>query len=225
MGKKRYAIIVAGGSGSRMGGNIAKQFIELGGKPVIVHTIERFLALDNLPEIILVLPEKSKQVWKDYCFENRFTFRHTLVSGGITRFHSVKNALKYVQKGGIVAVHDGVRPFVDTNFLKELYELADKKRAVIPVVNPSDSMRIKQEEGASIITSRDKYVMVQTPQLFHTEVLISAYEQAYSPTFTDDASVVEGLGIKIVLTEGRSTNIKITNPQDLLLAQALINLF
>lgn len=225
MGKKRYAIIVAGGSGSRMGGKIAKQFLELGGKPIIVHTIEKFLAMDSPPEIILVLPESSKQQWKDYCFENRFMFRHILVSGGITRFHSVKNALKYVQKGGIVAVHDGVRPFVDIEFLKNMYDIANKEGAVIPVVSPSDSMRIKGDGGATTITNRDNYVMVQTPQVFHSDILIKAYEQAYSPIFTDDASVVEGAGVKITLAQGKETNIKLTKPDDMLLAKALLNLF
>ena len=225
MGNKIYAIIVAGGTGTRMGGQVAKQFLELGGKPVIVHTIERFLELSTPPEIILVLPDHSRQQWKEYCFEKNFTFCHTLVSGGITRFHSVKNALKYVRKGGVVAVHDGVRPFVDVSFLEELYSIANKEKAVIPVITSSDSMRIKEMNGRSTITDRDNYVMVQTPQVFHTDILIKAYEQAYSPSFTDDASVVESLGIEIYLAKGKATNIKLTTPEDLVLANALLSVF
>ena len=225
MEKKIYAIIVAGGTGSRMGGSIAKQFMELAGKPILVHTIERFLELSIVPEIILVLPIQSKQEWKDYCFENRFTFRHTLVSGGITRFHSVKNAMQHIERGGIVAVHDGVRPFLDSSFIEELYSIAAIEGAVVPVVAPSDSMRIKDANGDSHITDRDNYVMVQTPQVFRTDILLEAYEQAYSPIFTDDASVVESMGVKIYLAQGKSTNIKITKPEDLLLAKALLNVF
>ncbi len=225
MEKKLYAIIVAGGTGSRMGGDIAKQFIEIKGKPIIVRTIERFLELSNRPEIILVLPDDYKQQWKDYCFENRFTFRHTLVSGGITRFHSVKSAVKHLKKDGIVAVHDGVRPFVEIDFLEGLYSIANKEGAVIPVIEPCDSMRIKEEDGDSRIINRENYVMVQTPQVFHTDILIEAYKQAYSPIFTDDASVVESMGVKIYLTQGRATNIKLTKPQDLVLAKALLSVF
>ncbi len=225
MEKIFYAIIVAGGTGSRMGGHVAKQFLELGGKPIIVHTIERFLELPKPPEIILVLPTDYKQQWKDYCFENRFTFPHTLVSGGITRFHSVKNAMKHIKKNGIVAVHDGVRPFIDAKFLEELYNIACKEGAVVPVVAPCDSMRIKDSDGCSHITDRDKYLMVQTPQVFDTDILIDAYKQAYSPSFTDDASVVESMGIKIYLTQGKATNIKLTKPDDLLLANALLSVF
>ncbi len=225
MEKKLYAIIVAGGQGSRMGGNVAKQFLEIGGKPIIVHTIEKFLKLNTPPQIVLVLPEKSKQEWKDYCFEKRFTFPHTLVSGGITRFHSVKNALKHIKKGGLVAIHDGVRPFIDVSFLEELYSIANKEGAVIPVIAPTDSMRIIESNGGSHITNRDNYVMVQTPQVFHTDILLKAYEQAYSPSFTDDASVVENMGMKIHLAQGKATNIKLTNPDDLLLANALLSVF
>lgn len=225
MEKKLYAIVVAGGTGSRMGGNIAKQFLEIGGKPVIVHTIEKFLQLNPQPQIILVLPAESKQQWKDYCFKSRFTFRHTLVSGGITRFHSVKNAMKYIKRGGIVAVHDGVRPFVESSFLEELYSLANREGAVIPVVAPSDSMRVKEVGGGSHITNRENYLMVQTPQVFQSDILIDAYQQAYSPTFTDDASVVEGMGVKIYLAQGKATNIKLTNPEDLVLAKALLSAF
>lgn len=221
---KHYAIIVAGGSGSRMGGDIAKQFILLGDKPVLVHTIEKFLSLSYPVEIILVLPSDYKDYWKDYCYENKLTFRHTLVSGGITRFHSVKNALTHVPQGALVAVHDGVRPFVTKEFIEQLFEMAEEKGAVIPVLEPSDSMR--QVKGdLSEVVKREEYRFVQTPQIFNSDLLLKAYSQAYSPVFTDDASVVEGMGVNIHLTQGKAVNIKITKPEDLLMAKAILSVF
>jgi 2-C-methyl-D-erythritol 4-phosphate cytidylyltransferase len=225
MGKKYYAIIVAGGSGVRMGGSVAKQFLELGGRPVIATTVERFLALSFPVEIILVIPAAYKEFWKEYCFEHNMNFRHTLVSGGLTRFHSVKNALKYVERGGLVAVHDGVRPFVTREFIEELYDIADRERAVIPVLTPSESMRLINEDGSSCVTDRDRYLLVQTPQVFSSDILLDAYSRAYSPGFTDDASVVESTGIKIHLAEGKVTNIKLTRPEDMVLAKAILNVF
>lgn len=225
MEKKYYAIIVAGGSGVRMGGDVAKQFLELGGKPVIATTVGRFLSLSFPVEIILVLPEQYKEHWKSYCFENNLNFRHTLVSGGLTRFHSVKNALKYVERGGLVAVHDGVRPFVSREFIEELYEIAGREGAVIPVIAPPESMRMVNEDGSTSITDRERYLLVQTPQVFLSDTVLDAYKQAYSPQFTDDASVVEGIGIKIHLADGKVTNIKLTRPEDMLLARAIINVF
>jgi len=225
MEKKHYAIIVAGGSGVRMGGDVAKQFLELGGKPVIATTVGRFFSLSFPVEIILVLPDKYKEYWKSYCFEHNLNFRHTLVSGGLTRFHSVKNALKYVEKGGLVAVHDGVRPFISKEFIEELYEIADREGAVIPVVPPSESMRIVNEDGSTTVTDRERFLLVQTPQVFSTDILLNAYNQAYNPQFTDDASVVESSGIKIHLAKGKVTNIKLTRPEDMLLAKAILNVF
>ena len=225
MGKKYYAIIVAGGSGSRMGGDIAKQFITLGGKPVIVHTLERFLSVSLPLEIILVLPADYKEYWKDYCFQNNLTFRHTLVTGGITRFHSVKSALKYVKRDGIVAVHDGVRPFISPGYIEELYKIADSKGAVVPVIVPADSMRVKNRDGSTTVVDRDDYYLVQTPQVFGSDTLIDAYNQAYSTSFTDDASVVEGMGVTIHTVAGKPTNIKLTKPEDLLLARAILSVF
>ncbi len=222
--KRRFAIIVAGGSGSRMGGNIAKQFMTLASKPVIVHTIERFLALPYTVDIIIVLPADYKDYWKEYCFANGLTFRHTLVSGGITRFHSVKNALKYVVGGSLVAVHDGVRPFVHPQFIDQLYQLAEIHKAVVPVINPVDSMRVKEGAGSKVV-DRQQYLMVQTPQVFQSDLLINAYKQAYTPVFTDDASVVESTGEKICFTDGNAMNIKITNPGDLVLAEAVLSVF
>ena len=221
MQRKCYAVIVAGGSGSRMGGEIAKQFLMLGDKPILLHTIEAFLSLSFPVEIILVVPASLRDYWKNFYKEQRLSFKHTLVSGGITRFHSVKNAMKYVPEGALVAVHDGVRPFVSKDFLESLFAEADEKRAVIPAVKVVDSLRYTDEDGSRPV-ERDKYVSIQTPQIFHSELLLDAYSQAYNPAFTDDASVVESRGTKIYLTEGRMVNIKITRPEDLTLAQAIL---
>jgi len=222
MDKKCYAVIVAGGTGSRMGGSIAKQFLDLGGKPVILHAVEAFLSLSFPVEIILVLPSSYREYWKDMCAERNLTFSHILVSGGITRFHSVKNALKYVSKDAVVAIHDGVRPFVSKDFLESLYELAEEKEAVVPVIKGVDSMRMLTGDGKSVFVNRDKYVTVQTPQVFKSDIILDAYKQAYSPLFTDDASVVESTGRGVFLTEGNAYNIKITKPEDLVLAQAIL---
>ena len=221
MQRKCYAVIVAGGSGSRMGGEIAKQFLMLGDKPILLHTIEAFLSLSFPVEIILVVPASLRDYWKNFYKEQRLSFKHTLVSGGITRFHSVKNAMKYVPEGALVAVHDGVRPFVPKDFLESLFAEAEEKRAVIPAVKVVDSLRYSDENGSRPV-ERDKYVSIQTPQIFHSELLLDAYSQAYNPVFTDDASVVESRGTKIYLTEGRMLNIKITRPEDLTLAQAIL---
>ncbi len=221
MQRKCYAVIVAGGSGSRMGGEIAKQFLMLGDKPILLHTIEAFLSLSFPVEIIVVLPASLRDYWKNFYKEQRLSFKHTLVNGGITRFHSVKNAMKYVPEGALVAVHDGVRPFVSKDFLESLFAEADEKRAVIPAVKVVDSLRYTDDKGSRPV-ERDKYVTIQTPQIFHSELLLDAYNQAYNPAFTDDASVVESRGTNIFLTEGRMLNIKITRPEDLTLAQAIL---
>ncbi len=222
MDKKYYAIITAGGSGARMGGKISKQFQEIGGKPILVHTINNFLSLSVKPEIILVLPEGLRDYWNRYCLENNLVFRHTAVNGGITRFHSVKNALKYVKKGGIVAIHDGVRPFATPQFIEQMYSLGERFPAVIPVVKTPDSVR-RVVDGENYIVNREELVLVQTPQIFDSTVLLDAYNCAYKPGFTDDASVVEAAGTKITIADGLKTNIKITEPMDLVIAEAILN--
>jgi len=206
-----------------MGSKLPKQFIEIGGKPIVVHTIDRFLAMESPPHIILVLPENYKEWWKKWCFRHNYNFRHQLASGGITRFHSVKSALEKVSKPSIVAVHDAVRPLVATSYLERLFQLAQGCDALIPVLEPVDSIRVKEVGGGSSRVDRANYLMVQTPQLFKSEILIEGYSQPYLPSFTDDASVVEPLGVKITTTNGERHNIKITESDDLLLAQTLIN--
>ncbi|MDD2491187.1 MAG: 2-C-methyl-D-erythritol 4-phosphate cytidylyltransferase [Bacteroidales bacterium] len=224
MERKRYAIIVAGGSGSRMGGDVAKQFMMLGDRPILLHTIENFFKLAKRPELIVVVPHTLRDQWKSICKEYKFTISHILVSGGITRFHSVKNALKYVNPGALVAVHDGVRPFASTQFIDSLYDEAEESGAVIPVLKVTDSLRIVDGINSKPV-NRDDYVAVQTPQVFWSEYLLNGYEQAYSPEFTDDAAVVESTGVKIKFAVGLTANIKITKPEDMLLASAYLTSF
>lgn len=221
-----YVIITAGGVGKRMGAGIAKQFLELDGIPIILHTINFFRSLPFDSEILLVLPSQYKEYWKNYCRENSLWFRHTLVTGGITRFHSVRNALKYVPEDSIVMVHDGVRPFLDAGMVDRLLGFRNstdpEMAGAIPVIPAVDSMREKVSETVSRIVDRSKYMMVQTPQVFYSSKLKDSYSQAYSPLFTDDASVVESAGYKVMTVEGSRSNIKITAPQDLAIGAAIL---
>ena len=227
-----YVIITAGGVGRRMGGKTAKQFIELEGKPVLLRTIEMFRGLSPDINIILTLPQEYKEYWRNYCFENGLWFRHTIVSGGITRFHSVKNALEHVPEGAVVAVHDGVRPFVPHEMLVSLlgYNFAKEGVAgVIPVMPSIESMRIRTygEDGmpnGSRTVNRDEYMFVQTPQVFDSTILKDCYKKPYSPTFTDDASVVESNGYKVATSPGSRFNIKLTTPEDLVMARIFLSL-
>ncbi|MCC8155462.1 MAG: 2-C-methyl-D-erythritol 4-phosphate cytidylyltransferase [Tannerellaceae bacterium] len=216
---KKYVLIVAGGKGLRMGGELPKQFIPFQGKPVLMHTIEAFYQWDSTVEIILVLPVSHQSYWNMLCEELPFSIPHRIANGGETRFHSVRNGLEYVTEPGLVAVHDGVRPFVNSQVIKDCFKEASVKGAAIPVIPIIDSIR-KKEKGRSFPVDRDKYCCVQTPQVFTTAILKEAYLQSYSSAFTDDASVVEAMGEEIFLTKGNRENIKITTPFDLLIAEA-----
>lgn len=220
----KYVIIPAGGIGQRMGAGKPKQLLEIGGKPILRHTIECFLNLPFQVSIILVMNKNAKQEWVDYCRKENFMFQHIFVDGGITRFHSVKNGLKYLSPESVVAVHDGVRPFISKESLITMFELAEKNEAVIPVLHPNDSMRTVLPDGNSEVVSRDNYLLVQTPQIFHSDILIESYKQPYSTLFTDDASVVEKAGYHLTMCQGSRLNIKITTPEDIALAEAIINL-
>lgn len=221
---KRYVVIVAGGQGVRMGADRPKQFLEIGGKPILRHTIERFLAFDPSFEVIVVLPSAQKEWWRDYCRQSGFLERYSIVSGGITRFHSVQNALRFVGDEGLVAVHDGVRPLVSRALLERIFAAAEEAPAVIPAVPVVESVR-RVEEDASVPVSRDGLVLVQTPQVFAADVLKKAYDQPFSPSFTDDASVVEASGVRVHVVSGDRINLKITTPEDLQLAEGLFRLF
>jgi 2-C-methyl-D-erythritol 4-phosphate cytidylyltransferase len=218
---KRSVIIVAGGAGTRMGADVPKQFIPIAGKPVLMHTIEAFYNYDAGMEIIVVLPSNQKRHWQDLCKKNNFRIKHSLVVGGDTRFQSVKNALQHAT-GELIAVHDGVRPLVATSVIVNCFEQAVMHTAVIPVVDVVESVR-RVVNGNSQTVDRSEYKLVQTPQVFHANVLKYAYMQQYAPSFTDDASVVEAFGLSIFLVKGNRENIKITTPLDLTIAEALLS--
>lgn len=205
----------------RMGSELPKQFLPIGGKPVLMRTLEAFYACNPEIRMILVLPHDQQAYWRRLCEEHRFALPHTVVDGGETRFHSVKNGLALVQTPALVGVHDGVRPFVSQEVIARCYELAATKRAVIPVTDVVETVRHLTEAGSETV-SRDAYKLVQTPQVFDAALLKEAYEQPYDPCFTDDASVVEALGASVFLTPGNRENIKITTPFDLKVAAALI---
>lgn len=219
---KQNIIIVAGGKGLRIGGELPKQFIPIGGKPILMHTIEAFYNYNKNIHIVLVLPASHRDYWAKLCVEYNFTIPHVITLGGKTRFHSVKNGLELVAEG-IVGVHDGARPFVSVNLIKNCYESAKESGAVIPVINPIDSLRQITEDSNSHIIDRSKIKAVQTPQIFNVDILKKAYETDFSPQFTDDASVVESSGVKVHLIDGEVTNIKVTTPFDLQIAELLVN--
>lgn len=216
-----YVVIVAGGSGKRMGAEIPKQFLELAGRPVLMHTIERFKKFNDAIEIITVLPENQLRFWIDIQKKHAFSVAHTLVKGGSNRFYSVRNGLKFVNSPGLVAIHDGVRPFVSIDTIKRCFEAAEKFGNAIPAISPTESLRIVTEKGSEPV-NRFHVKQIQTPQVFNAGLLKEAYLQDYSPEFTDDATVFEKKGEKINLIEGNRENIKITNPEDLLISAALL---
>ena len=217
---KKYIIIVAGGKGLRMGGDIPKQFLPVCGKPVLMRTLEAFHAYDASMRLILVLPVSQQAYWKQLCEVYQFELVHEIANGGETRFHSVKNGLALVEEDGLVGVHDGVRPFVSQEVITRCYEEAASLKAVIPVIGVVETVR-HLTEGGSETVPRDQYKLVQTPQVFDVTLLRRAYQQEYTDLFTDDASVVEALGEKVYLVEGNRENIKLTTPFDLKLAELL----
>jgi 2-C-methyl-D-erythritol 4-phosphate cytidylyltransferase len=216
-----YVVIVAGGSGKRMNIDSPKQFLELAGKPVLMHTIERFMEFNDSIEIITVLPENQLRFWTGLQKRYSFSVPHTLVKGGAHRFDSVKKGLGFVSSPGLVAIHDGVRPLVKTDTIKRCFEAAEKYGNAIPVISPADSIRAISARSNKPI-NRLNVKIVQTPQVFDAALIKEAYRQKYETTFTDDATVVEKLGKKIHMVEGNRENIKITNPEDLFIAQTLL---
>ena len=220
---KRYAIIVAGGSGKRFGSEMPKQFLPLDGKAVLVRTIEKFDQAGAA--IVVVLPAEHQQMWIDMCKEGNFPVTHTIATGGHTRFESVKNGIAAIENltdGDLVAVHDGVRPLASVELINRCYDTAQATGSAIPVVNPSDSIRQVLDDGTSRQLLRSSLRAVQTPQTFRAELLKGAYDVEESPLFTDDASVVESAGHLVTLVEGEVTNIKITTPIDMIIASEII---
>jgi len=219
---KYYAIIVAGGSGQRMKISVPKQFLELNGRPVLMHTLEKFYSAKPSIELIVVLPKTHHSTWNTLCEKHQFTISHQICEGGISRFQSVKNGLALCTKESIIAVHDGVRPLITPDFILNIYRETESKKALIPVIPVVESIR-KVEGDSSEALDRRQYYSVQTPQCFSSEILHKAYQQKEQATFTDDASVMENLGEKVHLFEGEDDNIKITSPKDLLMAKAILN--
>ena len=217
----QYVLIVAGGKGLRMNNELPKQFITLNGKPILMYTLEAFYTYNPDIRIILVLPSTQRNYWSRLCKELHFSLPHVIADGGESRFHSVKNGLAMVQEPGLVAVHDGVRPFVSQTVISHCFEMAQQKRAVIPVLDSIDTIR-QLVDGGSATVDRNIYKMVQTPQVFESELLQEAYCQEYNTSFTDDASVVEAMGVPVFLVPGNRENIKITTPFDLKIATALL---
>ena len=219
-----FAIIVAGGKGLRMGGEVPKQFLPIGGKPVLMHTIDAFRkALDNV-RIVLVLPAEQHHYWQELCEKYNFRSPELIAQGGETRFHSVRNGLALLPENAnaVVGVHDGVRPFVSTETIRRCYAAAAEGKAVVPVVPVVETVRQILSNGKSVTKPRDEYRLVQTPQTFPLALLRQAYQQPYTENFTDDASVVEALGKEIIMIEGNRENIKLTTPNDLSYAEFLI---
>jgi 2-C-methyl-D-erythritol 4-phosphate cytidylyltransferase len=220
---KKYAIIVAGGTGTRMGRAIPKQFLLLHDRPVLYYTLRAFLEAYNDLEIILVLPEEYSDMGKEI-IDAWFDYSRIQVTfGGETRFHSVQNGLKLVQEESVIFVHDAVRCLVTTELIQLCFEHTLQMGSAVPVIRSKDSVRILNEEGNdNEVLDRNKVVLVQTPQTFHSKILLPAFQIDYKERFTDEATVVEAFGLKISLVEGDEDNIKITRPVDLLIAEALL---
>ena len=221
--------MMAAGSGTRMGADMPKQFLDMDGKAVLQRTIEIFLEACPGISVVTVLPEDFIDYWKEYCLKHNFICPQILVKGGITRFHSVRNALAKVPDGAIAAVHDGVRPMITPGKVRELFDLAEDKSGVIPVIPCVDTMKVLKPselkgiwEEAGEEADRSVLFGAQTPQVFQSEILKAAYGQAYDPAFTDDASVVSRYGKSLSYVMGERLNIKITTPEDLVMAKAIM---
>lgn len=218
---KKFVIIVAGGSGKRINTEIPKQFISLAGKPVLIHTISAFYNYSPEINILLVLPKIYFGLWENLCKNHNFNISHKIVEGGKTRFHSVKNGISKIEKYGIIAVHDGVRPLVKKQVIEKAFLDAEIYGNAVPAIPVNESVRELYKTGSKIF-NRNNLRIIQTPQVFKSSILIKAYQQAYQKKFTDDATVVESAGEKINLIEGNPENIKITTPIDLKIAEALL---
>jgi 2-C-methyl-D-erythritol 4-phosphate cytidylyltransferase len=230
MSQEKYVVIMAAGSGSRMGAELPKQFLEIDGKPILQRTIEVFLEAVPGIKVVTVLPDDYVDYWKSLCLDRNFICPQVLVRGGITRFHSVRNALSKVPGGALVAIHDGVRPLVTAQFLRTLFSKAESVCGLIPVLPCIDTMKVlsgKVDDLHSVPgVSADRSVLygAQTPQIFQSELLKEAYSQAFDESFTDDASVMERYGKSLSYIIGERLNIKITTKEDLTLARAIYSL-
>ncbi len=219
----RYALIVAGGKGARMQSELPKQFMLLLDIPVLMHTIERFALADGQIEVILVLPKDQISFWKGLCTQLDFDIEHAIVEGGSSRYESVQNGLASCPSEGVVAIHDGVRPLVSIELIQKCILAAEKHGSALPVLPVTQSLRKVTEKGSKSM-NRDGVMEVQTPQCFDLSLLKPCYDKSFDSTFTDDATVFEGSGHTVHLVEGESTNIKITTPADLKIAEAILGL-
>lgn len=217
----RSAILVAGGTGSRMGAETPKQFLPLAGKPMLFHAIQAFHGYDPDMQLVVILPKDELRVWEELCRDHHLAVPHTVVPGGAERFHSVRAGLARVEHDGLVAVHDGARPLVDTALIARCMDAAGRSGAAVPVVKVSSSMR-RLSGDASEAVDRNMLRMVQTPQCFKAELLRRAFQQHYDPAFTDEATLVERLGTTVQLVDGDERNIKVTTPADMAMAEALL---
>lgn len=230
MERKKYLIVTAGGMGTRMGSALPKQFLQLDGVPILRLTLERFMAAEPELRILTVLPEGHVSYWRQYCLEAGFVCPQRLVKGGFTRFHSVKNALAYVPDGALVAIQDGVRPLMSVGKIREMFAEARQVPALVPVVPVTDTLKVleKRPDGTLAATGesadRSRLFGAQTPQIFHSELIKAAYTQGFNTAFTDDASVAEAYKIPLSFIEGERFNLKITTPEDLLLAKAIMGI-
>jgi 2-C-methyl-D-erythritol 4-phosphate cytidylyltransferase len=221
---KKYVIILAGGKGLRMGTDIPKQFLLLGEKPVLMHTIEAFYDYDPCIRIILVLSKEQGNYWKLLCEKYQFTIEHQITYGGETRFHSAKNGLQLVtEENSLVAIHDGVRPLVTQKIISNAFETAERGKSAYPVIPVPDTLRRLLPNEKNRLVDRSKFFLVQTPQVFSSKMIIHAYLTEYSPEFTDDVSVAEKRkSCKAIMIEGSQENIKITTSIDLAIAEAIL---
>ena len=235
MERKKYLVVMAAGHGTRMGSALPKQFIPLGGKPILQRSIERFVQACPDVKVITVLPRDYMPEWKDLCQKNNFYYPQILVEGGITRFHSVRNALEKVPAGAVVAIHDGVRPMVTPDLVARMFARMSSCRALIPVLPSVDSLeavrKVVKASGEEVLETipgavidRETVYRAQTPQIFLSEDIKAAYGQAFDTAFTDDASVAAKKNIPLSYIEGERYNIKITTPDDLDFAEAILTL-
>ena len=227
MGRQKYLIVVAAGKGVRMGGDLPKQYVQLDGKAILHRTIERFV--EACPDLKVLTGRNPDGVpyWKEYCYSHAMVVRQRLVQDGLTRFHSVRNAVQTIPEGASVAVHDGVRPFASKTLIRRLFDLAEEHPAVVPVMPCTDTLKKLGKEDGKLVSlhedvDRSLLYGAQTPQIFHSEVLRKAYCQPFDQLFTDDASVVERSGVDICYVDGEKLNFKITTPEDMKMASALL---
>lgn len=218
---KKFAIIVAGGTGTRMNSGTPKQFLPLSGKPMLIYSIEAFYHASPDISIVLALPDGHFNSWQKLCEQHNFTLPHQLIAGGETRFHSVQNALSVINDDGFVAIHDGARPLVSGSLIRTLFLTAGQFGNCIPVIPLNESVRLLSGDTNCTVNRAD-YRLVQTPQVFHIATIKKAYEQDYQECFTDDAMVAESIGETIHLIDGDPVNMKITHPCDLAAAEAML---